>query len=237
MALERRELVELYARRAARYDLTANLYYLIGFREWAFRKAAVAALELRPGDSVVEIGCGTGLNFSLLVAAVGEGGSVIGVDLSRSMIERAWARAAREGWTNVRLYHGDAADYEFPDGVDGILSTFALTLIPEFEEVIRRGSAALAPGGHLVVADLKLPAGPARRLAPVLEPLVRPFGVTLDLAVRHPWEAMERSLDDVTVRERYMGFFYIASGRARGPAMDAMGPLQEREEAASLAVG
>jgi ubiquinone/menaquinone biosynthesis C-methylase UbiE len=67
VALSRSELICLYRKRAKRYDWTANLYYLIGFREWAYRKKAIAALSLNKGDTVVEIACGTGLNFALLV--------------------------------------------------------------------------------------------------------------------------------------------------------------------------
>lgn len=60
----RTELVSLYRRRAARYDFTANLYYLVGFREWRYRERGVESLHLQQGDTVVEIGCGTGLNFT-----------------------------------------------------------------------------------------------------------------------------------------------------------------------------
>lgn len=81
MALDRSEVIEVHRRRARRYDFTANLYYLIGFRLGAYRRAAVARLALRPGDTVVEVGCGTGLNFSLLERAVGTCGTIIGVDL------------------------------------------------------------------------------------------------------------------------------------------------------------
>jgi hypothetical protein len=48
------------------YDLTAHFYYLIGFREWSYRKRAIRTLRLQPGASVVEIGCGSGLNLPLL---------------------------------------------------------------------------------------------------------------------------------------------------------------------------
>jgi ubiquinone/menaquinone biosynthesis C-methylase UbiE len=66
MALTKSQIRDVYRRRSANYDLTANLYYLIGFREVKFRKQAVSALELEQGDTVIELGCGTGGREMLL---------------------------------------------------------------------------------------------------------------------------------------------------------------------------
>jgi ubiquinone/menaquinone biosynthesis C-methylase UbiE len=63
MILNKEEILQLYRKRASGYDITANLYYLVGFREQAYRKKAVKAFNLYEDDTVVEIGCGTGLNF------------------------------------------------------------------------------------------------------------------------------------------------------------------------------
>jgi len=63
MALNKYQIIQLYRKRAANYDWSANLYYLIGFREFKYRKMAIQQLQLQVGDTVVEIGCGTGLNF------------------------------------------------------------------------------------------------------------------------------------------------------------------------------
>jgi ubiquinone/menaquinone biosynthesis C-methylase UbiE len=87
----------VYRRRARNYDLIANLYYLLGFREWRQRLLAVRELELKPGDTVVELGCGTGLNFGLFQKQIGPGGRIIGVDLSGEMLEQAARRTARQG--------------------------------------------------------------------------------------------------------------------------------------------
>ena len=70
----REEVLGVYRKRARRYDLTANAYYLLGFREWAYRKRAIEALGLERGDTVVEIGCGTGLNFGLIEQRIGPQG-------------------------------------------------------------------------------------------------------------------------------------------------------------------
>lgn len=94
--LTRGDLVNLYRRRARRYDFTANLYYLLGFREWRYCNKAVAALPLCPGDTVVEIGCGTGLNFGLLVDEVGETGRIIGVDMTDAPISSQYLPSAAQ---------------------------------------------------------------------------------------------------------------------------------------------
>ncbi|MCA9125063.1 MAG: class I SAM-dependent methyltransferase [Planctomycetales bacterium] len=209
------ELLDLYRRRAKRYDFTANLYYLVGFREWKYRKTAVAALRLRPGDTVVEIGCGTGLNFRLLEEKVGANGKIVGVDMTDAMLAEGRTRIEREGWNNIELVQCDAGRYEFPQNINGIISTFALTLVPEFDEVIRRGAEALSPDGRWVVADLKMPNNAFKYLYPALLPMFRPFGVTLDLSDRHPWESIAKYLDKATVQEYFLGFTYIAAGEAR----------------------
>ncbi|MHB1084865.1 MAG: class I SAM-dependent methyltransferase [Thiobacillus sp.] len=88
MSFTKTQLIDLYRIRAEWYDFSANLYYLIGFREAWYRKQAVSALGLKPGDAVVEIGCGTGLNFGYLRAALGEAGKVVGLDLTDAMLRK-----------------------------------------------------------------------------------------------------------------------------------------------------
>jgi demethylmenaquinone methyltransferase/2-methoxy-6-polyprenyl-1,4-benzoquinol methylase len=203
---------EVYRDRAAHYDLTANLYYLIGFREWAYRKRAIKALELRPGDTVVEIGCGTGLNFGLIEERIGPRGQLIGVDLTDRMLAQARRRAERHGWHNIELVECPGAAYRFPPRVDAVLSTFALTLEPQYDDVIARGAGALRPGGRWVVADIRLPDTWLRHLTPLLVLLVRPFAVSLEVARRRPWDSLARHLKKSWLTEFYLGIGYIAVG-------------------------
>jgi demethylmenaquinone methyltransferase/2-methoxy-6-polyprenyl-1,4-benzoquinol methylase len=94
----REEVLGVYRKRARHYNLTANAYYLLGFREWAYRKRAIEALGLQRGDTVVEIGCGTGLNFGLLEERIGPEGRLIGVDLTDAMLAGARTRIEASGW-------------------------------------------------------------------------------------------------------------------------------------------
>lgn len=211
------QLRELYRKRARRYDATSHAYALFGYRLDAYRRRGIDALRLRPGDTVVEIGCGTGANFPRLRRAVGEAGTIIGVDASGDMLEQARARIAREGWSNVTLVESDAARYEFPARVDAIFSSYALTLVPEYDAVVRRGARALAPGGRFVVVDIKEPGSWPEPVLRAVVPLFWPFGVTLDLRTRHPRESLAKHLDLVLMEERFLGTTYIAAGEKRTP--------------------
>jgi ubiquinone/menaquinone biosynthesis C-methylase UbiE len=208
---EREQIENLYRERAEHYDAASQLYRLAGFRLERYRRLAVDALALRTGDTVVEIGCGTGANLALLRAKVGDGGHVVGVDLSEAMLAEARAKVDANGWRNVALIRTDAASFEFPPAVDGILSVLALTLVPEYDEVIARGAEALRPGGRWVVFDLKLPEWPAW-LVDVGVVATRSYGVDRDMAMRHPWESIQRHLDHSVMRELYLGAAYLITG-------------------------
>lgn len=205
------EIREVYRRIAPRYDRAVAVFPVVGVGMGRYRREAVASLGLRPGATVVELGCGTGLNFPLLLEAVGPRGRVIGVDLSEPMLDEARARLGVRRAHNVDLVCADIADYRVPSGVDGILSSFAITLSPAYDEVIRRGALALVPGGRLAILDLRRPSwpDPLVRLAAWLN---RPFGVTVDLGERHPWESVRRHLHEVRYREYYSGSIYLCVG-------------------------
>jgi demethylmenaquinone methyltransferase/2-methoxy-6-polyprenyl-1,4-benzoquinol methylase len=214
MILGKDAIVQLYRKRAGSYDLAADLYYLLGYRLRAYRRDAVAALQLKPGDTVIDLCCGTGLNFPLLQRYVGPDGHIIGVDITDAMLAQAHDRVQRNQWDNVTLIQQDVALYDFPENVDGIISVLALTLVDEYDEVIRKAAGALARDGHFVLLDLKESSRMPLWLLKLAVWFTRPFGVRLELRHRHPWESMETYLDHVQMQERYLGFSYIATGKA-----------------------
>ena len=216
MALSKRAVVDLYRKRAKRYDWTARLYWLIGFAYDRYRRLAVDALDLDPGDTVVDIGCGTGLNFLLIEKRIGPTGRIVGVDLTDAMLERARERVEREGWENVDLVRSDAAAFTFPENVDGVLSTAAITLVPEYDAVIQRATEALAPGGQISIFDFKEPEYAPEWFIRFMVGITRPFGVTRDLATRHPWESVARYLPEHTMVNLYGGFAYVVVGQKAG---------------------
>jgi ubiquinone/menaquinone biosynthesis C-methylase UbiE len=192
----RDRLVETYRKKAKHYDLTSRLYPVPGYPQRSQRLQAVRALGLRPGDTVVDVACGTGLNFPLIEQAIGPRGRIVGVDLTDAMLAEAERRLEADGWDNISLVQADAAEFAFPAGVDAILSTYALTQVPECGDVISHGAEALAPGGRWAVLDLKAPDQAPRRLGQLGIALARPFGSVDEWIMRRPWEAIRASMDD-----------------------------------------
>ena len=213
---KREHLIETYRKKAKHYDIVSQFYPVPGYPQRAQRLQAVQALGLRPGGTVVDIACGTGLNFSLIEQAIGPDGRIVGVDLTDAMLAQAQHRIANNGWRNISLVQADAAEFAFPTGVDAILSTYALSHVPECGDVIARGAAALLPGGRWVVLDLKAPDNPPRWLAQLAVALGRPFGSVDEWIERRPWEgirtAMQDALADLSWSEFCFGTAFLAAG-------------------------
>lgn len=212
MALNKFETRDLYRKRAQRYDWSVLIYRLFGFELDRYRRRTIAALALEPGDTVVELGCGTGLNFEYVQRRIGPGGRLIGVDLTDAMLDVAQERVSREGWRNVELVRADVSQWEMPAQVDAFYSTLALTLVPEYDSVIRRSGRALKTGGRLAVFDMKQPQNWPYWLIRLAAWLNKPFGVSLDLAERHPWESIRQYLTEVAFKEFYFGALYLSVG-------------------------
>jgi ubiquinone/menaquinone biosynthesis C-methylase UbiE len=235
----RDRLIETYRKKAKHYDVTSWLYPVPGYPHRAQRLRAVQALGLRAGDSVIDIACGTGLNFPLIEKVIGPDGRIVGVDLTDAMLARAQDRIEANGWSNISLVQADAADFDFPTEVDAILSTYALTQVPECAEVIAHGAAALSGGGRWVVLDLKVPDNTPRRLAQLGTAIVRPFASIDEWLMRRPWEAiraaMQEELADLSWTELFFGTAFLAAGsrdpgtsgvRPRGAAISDRGPSE-----------
>lgn len=114
-----------YGRYADLYDAIATAP---GVARW--RRAAARSLDLEAGDTVVEMGCGTGANVPFLRERVGPDGRVVGVDLTRPLLERTRARADRHGWSNVHVLEADATRPPV-SRADAVLGSFVVGLLPD----------------------------------------------------------------------------------------------------------
>jgi ubiquinone/menaquinone biosynthesis C-methylase UbiE len=109
----------------------------------------VELADLRPGDRMLDLGCGRGAVLFAAVAQVGPDGYVAGLDLSPGMVHRTAAQAAKAGLRNVSVRVGDAEDPGFPDrSFEAVLSSLALFLTPDPAAALASAHRVLVPGGH-----------------------------------------------------------------------------------------
>jgi demethylmenaquinone methyltransferase/2-methoxy-6-polyprenyl-1,4-benzoquinol methylase len=193
----------------ARYDRLARFYrrleflFLITPRA---RKKAVSALELRPGDVVLEIGAGTGRNLRYLVQAVGPSGRVIAIDASPGMLMQARRLVRERGWPNVELLQQDASQLELDDEADGILFSLSYSVIPDPLPALARAWKRLRPTGRLVVMDMGL-------TDTALRGLLGPIAVLLSKlapgdAYSQPWNDLA-SYGPVSTERFLLDLYYV----------------------------
>lgn len=214
MVISRKEIQDIYKNRAKRYDFYSRLFWLVGFRYSSYRMHAVELLRLKRGDCVVELGCGTGLNFPMLMERIGPEGKIIGVDLTSEMLACAQEKVQQSRWNNVELVQSDMANYEFPGAINGVLSTGAFGFVPEYEQVIAAASRALIPGSRLVILDMKRSDQWPSWLFNIVVWVGRPFGATHEYYKRRPWKSVERLFPDAAFEQKYAGLIYFSSGTA-----------------------
>lgn len=136
-----------YRRISPVYDLLATAPVVRGWRGMA-----VEALDLSPGDIVVEMGCGTGANLRFLRERVGSEGRVVGVDLTPGMLERALERVERADWENVTLVRGDAASPPIEEA-DAVLGSFVVGLLDDPGVAVDRWLDLVEPGGRVAILE------------------------------------------------------------------------------------
>jgi demethylmenaquinone methyltransferase/2-methoxy-6-polyprenyl-1,4-benzoquinol methylase len=212
MAISKQKVQAMYQSGAKHYNFTTILFRLIGLRMKAYRSLAIKKLSLQRGDFVIELGCGTGLNFPFLMGQIGPEGRLIGVDLTPGMLDIARVKVERRGWKNVELIRSDVAAYDFPEGVNGVLATGLFGYISEYDHVIEAASQCLLPGGHISILDGKRPENLPSWLFKIILKLGGPFGYTPEYFNVRPWESVERYFKQTSLEKKYGGMIYILSG-------------------------
>lgn len=109
----------------------------------------------KPGERVVDVGCGAGTDCLIASSAIGSDGHVVGVDMTGAMLERARAGAARAGVTNAEFREGYAESIPVTDAwADLVISNGVINLVPDKLAAYREIARVLRPGGRIQIADI-----------------------------------------------------------------------------------
>jgi SAM-dependent methyltransferase len=185
----------------------------------AYREAIVEALPVRPGQVVLDVGCGTGLCCGLLVERVGPQGSVVGIEESPEMAAVARERIAREGWRNVTVVQAEAEDAQIAVTADAALFC-AVHDILQSPDALRNVMKQLRPGAPVAAGGGKWAAPWMVTVNMQAKLLHAPYVRSFD-GFDRPWHHLEQLIEDVQVRELAFGSGYVLTGAGADPGCAA----------------
>ena len=204
---ERRIENPTYRHRARGYDNATAAFN-------AFRARAVDLLELTAGQVVLDVGCGTGLCFSMVQERIGPTGWVIGVDRSAEMLALANVRCVGQGWRNVTLIESDAESADIRRSADAALFCAAHDIL-QSSGAVRNVLRHVRPGGRCVAVGAKW-APPWFFGLNILTALAhRPY-VNSFAGFDKPWSVLMQFVPQLQVTELAFGAGYAAVGQVRG---------------------
>jgi trans-aconitate methyltransferase len=176
-----------------------------------YREAIVEALPVRPGQVVLDVGCGTGLCCGLLRDKVGGQGGVVGIEESPQMAALAREHIAAEGWRNVTVMRSRAEDAEIAVTADAALFC-AVHDILQSPAALRNVMTSLRPGAWVAAGGGKWAAPLMVAVNMQVRTLHAPYVRSFE-GFGQPWSHLEQLIEDVQVREVAFGSGYIVTGR------------------------
>ena len=196
--------IERYRYHAAGYDATTH-------RMEPVRMRAIRHLALRPGDTVLDVACGTGKSFEGLQERIGPAGRIVGIDQSPEMLAIAARRIHQNGWRNVVLIEASMESAKIPMAIDAVLFNYTHDVL-QSASALANIFAHVRLGGRVVSAGMKLFPWWLAPLNIVALAKAYPYTTTLS-GLGRPLHMLEGCLADLDVESMFGGIAYVARGR------------------------
>lgn len=176
------------------------------------RQKAVELLNLKPGDRVLDAGCGPGGSFPYLVQAVGSSGEVVGVEISPEISVNARKRIEKNKWMNVKVIEAAAQEVKLTGLFDGLIM-FAAPDVYASEEALENIFPHLKDNARIVAFGAKFS---RKRLGLVMNPVLKMlFKLSFSTTPRpnyEPWQMLAKRVEKLDIKEYSGGLMFIASG-------------------------
>lgn len=196
--------IHKYADHASGYDASAH-------RTVAIRKETIDGLFLKPEDVVLDIACGTGLSFPLILEKIGPKGRLIGVEISPDMAGKAIERVKSNHWKNVEVQITPVEDACIPSDVTAVLFNYTHDVIRS-DQALQKIFNSITDDSRIAISGMKLISGPMSIFNWYVYRLAKPYMSTFE-GLNKPWSKVERYLSQLTMNETMFGTGYIATGR------------------------
>jgi phosphatidylethanolamine/phosphatidyl-N-methylethanolamine N-methyltransferase len=179
--MNKTEVQSIYSKYSSFYDKLFSHFFFPRIR------LGISKSDIQDGDRVIEVGVGTGLSLGLYP----QGCNVVGIDVTRKMLEKAKEKKERHGLCHVDLFEMDAENMTFEDNsFDHALAAFVVTVVPNPEKMVAEMKRVTKRGGNIVILNHFCSSNPlVSRVEKMLSPLFEKWGwrsdISLDLLSNH----------------------------------------------------
>ena len=209
-SVSRDSIRDVYSSTARRYDMMLRIYRILGVNLKKWREDAFAGLPEIEKPSILDVAVGTGANLPYLFERYPDYREIVGIDYTPEMLKRAEKRIQKERWRDIKIHQIDATEMatNVTAKFDLILSTYALSIIPDSPLVLNEIQKLLSPSGYLMLLDCQKFTGHLKMFNPIAIRLSTQLGGNEETYSVRISDIASEMFQPVRRKLLYSGMFY-----------------------------